>query len=247
MKIKNDAEIKIMKEGGLILAKILKNLKNYIKPGMITMDIEKRANGLLQKYHVKSAFKGFNSYPFSTCISINEEIVHGLPSGKLIKEGDIVGIDFGVRHKGYNTDSAFTIGIGKINQKNQKLIDITKKSLDNAIQKIKPGVHLGDIQAVIQKTIVDNKLVLVKNLTGHGIGKNLQEEPIIENFGQAGEGIILAPGMVFCLEPMATFGNGKISVSPDGWTIVTSDATLSAHFEHTIVVTKKNCEVLTKF
>ncbi len=246
MTIKNPDEIKIMEHGGHILSEILKKLEHYTKPGIRTIDIEKKATILLKKYNVTSPFKHFNGYPANTCISINHEIVHGIPSSKKIKNGDIVSIDCGVRYKGYCSDSAITFPIGKISSEEKRLIEITRRSLEQSIKLIKPKTHLGTIQAKVQEIIEEENLGLVRDLTGHGIGRNLQEEPQIPNYGQKNSGLILEAGMTFCIEPMVTLGNGHISLCDDGWTIISEDHTASAHFEHTIVVTKNGHKILTK-
>jgi len=247
MNYKDKIKIDSMRIGGKILAQILDELKNYSTIGKSTNDIENYSLELLKKFKVKSAFRGFHDYKYNTCISINDEVVHGLPSKKIIKNKDIISIDMGVLYNSYNTDSAITFKIGNINKKIEKLINITKKSLDDAILLIKPNEHIGTIQAKIQNTIEENGFHLIKNLTGHGIGKLLQENPIIENYGVINSGFILKPGMTFCLEPMATIGNGNIKVDKDNWTIRTCDKNYSAHFEHTIAVTDTGYEILTKF
>lgn len=236
-----------MRHGGKILAQILQKLKTFTDIGKTTDEIEQYSKTLLKKFNVKSAFLGFHGYKYNTCISINDEVVHGLPGKRIIKDKDIVSIDTGILYNNYNTDSAITFKIGKVETIIQKLIDTTEKSLTSAIKLIKPNEHIGTIQAKIQNTILENGFHLVKNLTGHGIGKKLQEDPIIENYGKANTGFILKPGMTFCLEPMATIGNGKIKIDNDNWTIRTIDAKYSAHFEHTIAVTDNGYEILTKF
>lgn len=246
MLIKNNHQIKLMQTSGHILSLILKELVKYTQAGITTNQIDLKAQELIKKHNVTSAFKNFNGYPAVTCISINNEIVHGLPSDRVIKNGDIVSIDCGVKYKGYCSDSAITFAIGNIPDKIKKLIRVTKRSLDESIKLIKPGIRLGDIQARIQLEIENNNLGLVKELTGHGIGTNLQEEPQIPNYGKSNTGIVLKPGMTFCLEPMVTLGNGNIRLKNDGWTIISDDNSLAAHFEHTIAVTKNGHQILTK-
>lgn len=246
MLIKNENQIKYMRISGHILSKIIKELVKYTKVGITTQQIDLKAQELMKKYKVISAFKNFNGYPAVTCISINEEIVHGLPSNKVIKDGDVVSIDCGVKYKGYCSDSAITFTIGEVSDKIKKLVKVTRKSLDESIKLIRPGIKIGDIQARIQSEIENNNLGLVRELTGHGIGKFLQEEPQIPNYGRLNTGITLKPGMTFCLEPMVTLGNGKIKIKNDGWTITSQDNTIAAHFEHTINVTKNGYEILTK-
>lgn len=240
-------KINSMRHGGKILAQILQKLKAFSVIDKTTAQIEQYSQILLKKFNVKSAFLGFHGYKYNTCISINDEVVHGLPGSRIIKNKDIISIDMGVLYNNYNTDSAITFKIGNIDNNIQKLINTTENSLYNAIKLIKPNEHIGTIQNKIQNTILENGFHLVKNLTGHGIGKCLQEDPIIENYGKINTGFILKPGMTFCLEPMATTGNGNIKVDNDNWTIRTCDAKFSAHFEHTLAVTDSGYEILTKF
>lgn len=246
MTLKDKEKIKIMSYAGKILSSILNDLKSYTKPGIKTIELEQIAEKKLNKYKVISPFKNYNNYPANTCISINEEIVHGIPSEKIIKKNDLVSIDCGVKYKGYCTDSAISFGVDKIKTSEKKLLDITKKSLIDPIKHIRPGQKLGTIQDKIQNIIEKNNLGLVKELTGHGIGKKLQEDPQIPNYGQKNTGITLTPGMTFCIEPMVTLGSGEIILKSDGWTIISKDHTRSAHFEHTIAVTDTGYKILTK-
>lgn len=244
--IKSDEEIEIMKRSGKILANVIQQAKKITKPGISTNEIDEFIEKSIIKSGVKPSFKNYEGYPKSSCISVNEEIVHSIPNEKIINDGDIVSIDAGVCYKGYHSDSAITFGIGKISPDVEKLINVTKNSLDEAIKQLKPGKKIGDIQAVIQKIIEHAGLYVVKGLSGHGIGKKLQEKPSIPNFGQKGKGFIVKPGMVFCIEPMVAIGTDQIRLLANGWTIVTKDLSLSAHFEHTIAITQNRCLVLTK-
>lgn len=247
MYIKNQNEIKIMRQAGRILAKILKQLAQEAKPGKNAADIEKLALELLLHYKAKPAFLGFGGYEYATCISLNNEVVHGLPTpDKIIKPGDLVKIDFGVLFKGFNTDAAVTVIVGKISEKTRKMVIATRKSLQLAIKMIRPGVKLSAIQSSIQDYIEDKGFSVVRDLAGHGIGKNLQEEPSIPNFCKQGPEITLKEGMTFCIEPMVNMGDWKVVTASDGWTVLTKDNGLSAHFEHTLLVTKNGCEILTK-
>ena len=247
MNLADENKIKSMARGGKILAQILQSLKNITAPGVSTFDLEEYAIKLLAKYNVKSAFLHFHGYNYTTCISINDEIVHGLPdTNKIIKDGDLVSIDCGVKYNGYCTDAAISFSVGKPQKNINKLLSITKQSLDEAIKLIKPGEYLGTIQAKIAEIIRKNNLGLVMDLTGHGIGRDLQEEPQIPNYGTKNTGLILKPGMTFCLEPMVTLGSKDIKLSKDGWTIRTLDHSIACHFEHTIAVTDDGCKVLTK-
>lgn len=247
MLIKTPSQIEKMSYAGKLLAKLLNELKNYTYSGMDAYELEKKTILFLDKYHVTSPFLNFSEYPYNICVSINEEIVHGFPSkGKIIKEGDIVSIDAGIKYKGYCTDSAISFFIGKPSGQIKKLLDVTEKSLELAIAAIRPGVKLGYIQSIVGNHIINANLGLIKDLTGHGIGKTLQEPPQIPNYGNPNKGLVLQPGMTFCIEPMVNCGDGKIAIMEDGWTIVSSDESLAAHFEHTILVTQKGAKVLTK-
>ncbi len=246
MNIKNKNEIKIMSESGKILAKVLKQIKGKIKPDISTWQLDQYAERLILEYNAKPAFKGFKNYPNTTCISINNEIVHGLPSKKkIIKSGDIVSVDCGVLYKKYNSDAAFTVGVEKISLDAEKLIKTTKKSLDLAIKKIKPGIKMQDIQRIIQTTIEGAGFSVIRRLSGHGIGISVHESPPIYNFVGQGPNITLEAGMTFCLEPMAAVGTYRVKTKNDGWTIASSDGSLTAHFEHTIAVTENGYKILT--
>ena len=244
--LKTKQEIAIMRAGGKITARVLNKLKKEIKPGITTAKLDQTAEKLIAKSGAKPAFKGFRGYPASTCISVNDELVHTIPTAKEIQSGDIVGLDLGIFYQGYYTDAAITVGVGKISPKAKKLIQVTKESLEGAIGAVKPGIHLGDIQALIQEKIESAGFGVIRDLSGHGVGKNLQEEPSIPNFGKKGTGPILKEGMTLAIEPMVAAGDWQVKILDDGWTVKTADSSLSAHFEHTIVVTKDGAEILTK-
>lgn len=244
--IKNKEEIEIMRQGGSIAASVLENLKKAAKPGMTVLELDALADREIIKAGATPSFKGFKGYPAATCISVNEEIVHGIPTARKIKDGDVVGIDVGVFYKGLHVDTAITIGIGSITFAAKKLIEVTKRSLENGLRQIKPGIHLGDVQAEIQTTIESAGFSVIRDLTGHGVGRELQEAPSIPNYGKAGEGIVLTEGMTLAIEPMVSVGDWHIKVKDDGWTIAMADGSLSAHFEHTVLVTKDGYEILTK-
>ena len=243
--IKTAREIEIMKEGGKIAAHILKLLGKSACPGIETRELDQIARQEIKKAGAKAAFLNHRGYPAATCISINDEVVHGIPSDKVIKEGDIVGIDLGVLHRGYHSDTAITVGVGKISAEKKRLLEITEKSLYEGLSLVKEGVYLGDIQSKIQKTIEKAGYSVVRDLAGHGIGKNLQEPPSIPNFGKPKTGPILKEGMVLAIEPMVATGDWHVKILKDGWTVVTADGSDSAHFEHTIAVTKRGFEILT--
>jgi len=244
--IKKKEEIKKLREGGRILAKIINELKKDIQPGLKADFLDRKAEKLARSNNAIPSFKGYNGFPANICISINNEVVHGFPFGKILKEGDIVGIDFGLKYKGLYTDMAKTIGVGRINKPAADLVKATEKSLKIGIKEIKPGSHLGDVSYAIQKYAEGKGYSVVRDLTGHGVGYKVHEPPQIPNFGKKGEGMLLREGMVIAIEPMVNIGNYQIKLKDDGWTIVTADGSLSAHFEHTIAVTKKGHEILTK-
>lgn len=244
--LKTEQEIAIMKEGGRILAGVIQKVRQVIKPGVTTQEIDHLAERLISKAGAKPSFKKYKGYPCSSCLSVNEELVHSLPSKKIIKKGDLISVDIGVFYQGYHTDSAITFGVGKVSSQAEKLIRITKKSLDEGINLLKPGKKIGDIQAKIQAVIEKTGFSVIRDLSGHGIGKSLQEQPSIHNFGIKGTGFILKKGMTFCLEPMVAVGNPQIKIQPDGWTVITKDRSLSAHFEHTVAITKNGYLLLTK-
>jgi len=244
--IKTSNEIKTMRRGGRILAVTLKELSNIAKPGMKLSKIDKIAHDLITKSGGQPSFLNYNGYPGSMCASINDEVVHGLPRETKLRDGDIFSIDCGVYFEGYHTDSAITIPIGKIGKDAINLISITRNALYKGIDIIRPGIYLGDVSAAIQREVESAGMGVVKDLVGHGIGKELHEEPQIPNFGKRGTGIILREGMTLAIEPMVTLGRPEIKVGKDNWTIFTVDGSLSAHFEHTICVTKEGSEILTK-
>lgn len=245
--IKTEKEIQIMKEGGKILGEILNKLADTVKPGMTTNDLEKLARELVSSYGVESSFLGFDGYPAYLCTSINDEIVHGLPSDKVLDEGDVLKIDMGVLHKGFHTDSATTVLVGnKGDAIKRSLIQTTKESLEIGISKARVGNTLGDIGSAIQKHIEDKGFNVVRDLVGHGIGRELHEPPQVLNYGKAGTGEKLVSGMVIAIEPMVVTGKWGIKNGKDGYAFVTKDGGLSAHFEHTIAITEDGPEILTK-
>jgi len=245
METKNQKEISIMRCGGKILAGILKKSANIVKPGISTIEIDEYIENYIIKNKAKPSFKNYKGYPYSSCISINDELVHGLPSQKTLNSGDIVSIDIGVYYEGYHTDAAITVPVGIISNEAKKLISITNKSLEEGIKLIRPKTKIGNIQNRIQSIIEESNYSVIRDLSGHGIGKRLQEFPSIPNVGSKGSGMELMEGMTFCLEPMVSMGSHKVITLEDGWTVVTADKSLSAHFEHTIAVTKDGYEVLT--
>jgi methionyl aminopeptidase len=239
-------EIRVMQQGGRILARIMRELKKEVKPGITTQYLDKVAEDLVFKYNVEPSFKGFNKYPASLCTSINQEIVHAVPSDRLLKNGDILSLDLGIRFKGYCTDVAITIPIGKVDKKTKKLINVTKKALEIGIKQCKPGNHLEDISWAIQNYVEKQAFNVIRELVGHGVGKKVHEDPQIPNFGEPGKGIELKERMVLALEPMVTMGSWRVEKCKDGFGYKTKDNGLSAHFEHTVAITEKGPEVLTR-
>ena len=244
--IKTPAEIAIMHEGGKILAKVFNQAKKFIKPGISKLELDKFIERKIIEAGAQPSFKNYKGFPASSCISINHEIVHGIPDNTKIRTGDIVGLDIGVFHRGFHTDSAITIGVGEISKQASDLINITKDSLDQAILKIKPDAKLGSIQKIIEKNVETKNYCLVRVFSGHGIGRKLQEEPTIPNYYGINSQLVLKAGMVICIEPMVIMGkNYHIKILSDGWTAVSESKKLAAHFEHTIAVTKNGFQVLT--
>ncbi|MCK5044841.1 type I methionyl aminopeptidase [Candidatus Parcubacteria bacterium] len=243
--IKTDKEIEIMAKNGKMLAKIMKELAAMAAPGITTNEINKAAEGLIFKYKGIPSFKGYNGFPAALCCSINDQIVHTPPSDKVLKEGDILSLDLGMEYNGYHSDMAITVPIGEVSSEALHLIRATRKALKRGIKKVRPGIRLGDISNTIQRHLEGQGLGIVRDLCGHGIGKKLHEDPQILNYGKRNKGIKVEKGMVFCLEPMATMGGEKIKKEEDGFTFATQDGSLSAHFEHMMVVTERGCRVLT--
>jgi len=243
--IKTQEEIRIMKEGGKILATVMKELEKRVKPGITTKELDRVAETLILKSGAKPSFKGYQGFPATLCTSINEEIVHALPSNRVLKEGDIISLDQGVFYKGYHADMAVTLAVGQVSPEAQRLIRVTEKALRLGIKKIKPGTTFGDIGQTIQSYVESQGFNVVRDLCGHGIGKELHEEPQILNYGKKETGPKIKEGMVFCLEPMVTAGDWKIKKAKDGYGYETADGNLSAHFEHTIALTKDGVKVLT--
>lgn len=252
--IKSEKEIQKMREGGKILARIIKELKGMVKPGIITKELDKVAEDLVLKYNGKCSFKGYQEknnnstkpFPSCLCVSINEEIVHGIPSDRVLKEGDIISLDLGILFKDFHTDMAITVPVGKINSEVLRLIRIAKKALKRGIKKTRQGNTFGDIGNTIQRYVEDQGFNVVRDLCGHGIGRRIHEEPQVLNYGKRHKEKELKKGMVFCIEPMVVVGDWRIKKSKDGFGFQTADNSLSAHFEHTVAVTEKGAKILTE-
>jgi len=251
--IKTPQEIEIMAEDGKILAKIMKELEKNVKPGITTKELDRLAESLILKSGGKCSFKGYLSkdgetvrpYPACLCTSVNEEIVHAVPSERILKEGDIISLDSGILYKGFHTDMAITVGVGKISPEIQRLIRVTKKALKMGIKKARIGNTFGDIGNTIQRYVESQGFNVVRELCGHGIGRELHEDPQILNYGKRHTGPEIKEGMVFCLEPMVTVGDWHIKRGKDGYSYETIDNSLSAHFEHMMTATKEGPKILT--
>jgi len=246
MEIKTEEEIKMMKEGGRILAKILQKLSQEVKPGITTNYLEELAKKLIFSFDAESSFLGFEGFPAVLCVSINEEIVHGIPSERILQEGDVLKLDMGVFYKGFHTDSALTVIVGESRDFPKKeLLRVTREALEIGITQAKIGNTTGDIGSTIQKFVRKNGFEVVQDLVGHGIGKELHEPPQVPNFGKPKTGAELFEGMVIAIEPMVVVGKKETKKGKDGFSFVTKDGSLSAHFEHTVAVTKNGPLVLT--
>ncbi|MFH1709884.1 MAG: type I methionyl aminopeptidase [bacterium] len=243
--VKTDAEIEKISRACRVAADILGELKNSVKVGITTAELEEIADGLFKKKRAIPAFKGYRGYRYATCLSVNEEVVHGLPGGRVLKNGDIIGVDVGAIVDGYYGDNAETFPVGKVTAAAKRLISATRNALYKAIAEVKDGCHLGDVSFVIESEAKKNGFSVVKDLYGHGVGATLHEDPLIPNFGERGTGIMLKAGMTLAIEPMLNIGGSAIKTLEDGWTIITADSSLSAHFEHTILVTKGAPKILT--
>jgi len=243
--IKSEREIQLMREAGKILAEVHNQLEEIIAPGITTLDIDRKGEELIRKAGCIPSFKGYEGYPASICVSVNDEVVHGIPNKKhRLFEGDIVSLDAGVIYNGYQSDAARSYGVGKITKEAQRLLDVTKESFFKGIEFARAGNHLYDISSAIQKYVEGNGFSVVRDLVGHGIGKDLHEEPQIPNFKPIGKGIKLRPGMTLAIEPMVNAGKYEVWILEDDWTVVTRDGTNSAHYENTVLITDGDPEIL---
>lgn len=244
--LKSEHEIETMRRACQVVATIRDEMARMVEPGISTWEIDQYAESRCKEFGVVPAFKGYHGFPGCVCISVNEEVVHGIPSKKrLLKEGDIVGLDFGVIKDGWYGDSARTVAVGRVSEKAQQLMDVTRESLEKAIQECRAGNRLFDIGHAIQSHVEPYRYGIVKEFVGHGIGRALHEDPQVPNFGTKGKGIPLKAGMVLAIEPMINLGSAEVRILEDGWTAVTADGALSAHFEHTIAITANGPEILT--
>jgi methionyl aminopeptidase len=244
---KSDDEIQRIAEACEIVSDVLNEIKNFVKPGISTLEIDSFAESLVHSRGAKPAFKGYRGFPSTLCTSINEEVVHGIPSSKVkLEEGDIISIDLGVFYKGFYGDAAYTIAIGKISEKTQRLLKVCRRALDKGIEKAVVGARLYDISHTIQSYVESCGYSVVRDFVGHGIGRSLHEDPQIPNYGKKGHGPRLKKGMTLAIEPMVNEGKWEVLILDNGWTAVTKDRCLSAHYEHTVAVTSHKPLILTK-
>ena len=243
--IKSEHEIKLMKEAGLMVSKTHKYLKDFIKPGITTKELDKLAEDYIRSLGGIPTCKGYEGFPCSLCTSVNDEVVHGIPSNRKLKNGDIITIDMVIGYKGYQGDAAWTYAVGDISDKKKYLMEHTEKALYEGIKMVKPGNRIGDISNAVEQYATKHKLGIVKELVGHGIGSNMHEAPDVPNYGKKGTGPKLKEGMTICIEPMLNLGIADIYIEDDDWTVKTYDGLPAAHYEHTILVTKEGYEILT--
>lgn len=245
--LKTPDEIELMRASSLVVAEVLRFLRDKVSPGATTLDLERLAEAETKRLGARPAFKGYRGYPFCLCTSVNSEIVHGMPSAaKKLKEGDILSIDFGVVMDGFYGDAAITVPVGRVGGEAQRLMSVTEASLEDAIEMARPGNRLSDISAAVQRRVEAEGFSVVRDFVGHGIGRELHEAPQVPNFGIPGRGPRLKAGMVLAIEPMINMGGYGVKVLADGWTAVTADGSLSAHFEHTVAVTENGPYVLSR-
>ncbi|OIO03233.1 MAG: type I methionyl aminopeptidase [Elusimicrobia bacterium CG_4_10_14_0_2_um_filter_56_8] len=245
IEIKSSLEIESMRKASRVVAQVLLELKPRVKPGVSTAELDSFAEQRVRELGAVPAFLGYRGYPATLCVSINDEIVHGIPSPKrVIQDGDIVSLDMGAVREGFFGDAAVTVAAGRISGAARRLMDVTSKSLEMALSKVKAGARLGDVSHAVEKYALQNGMSVVKEFTGHGIGRHLHEEPSIPNFGKAGSGPVLKTGMTLAIEPMLCLGNAEVIVKNDGWTAVSADGSLAAHYEHTVAVTDEGCDIL---
>jgi methionyl aminopeptidase len=242
---KTEKEIELIRESGRITAQTLDLLEKAIAPGISTLELDRMAEEFIRSSGAIPAFKGYRGYPRTVCISVNDEVVHGIPGNRKLKEGDIVGLDMGVILKGWYSDSARTVAVGMIDDKAQRLIQVTRESLFKGIEKCVDGNHISDISVAVQTHVESHGYSVVRDLVGHGVGRSLHEEPQVPNYRANGQNPKLRPGLVLAIEPMVNLGTYKVNIKRDNWTIVTEDGSLSAHFEHTVAITRNGPHILT--
>ncbi|CAM3934408.1 type I methionyl aminopeptidase [Mesobacillus zeae] len=243
---KTPREIEIMREAGKIVALTHQELKKHVVPGITTKELDAIAEKFIRSHDATPSFKGYNGFSGSICASVNNELVHGIPGKRLLKEGDIISIDIGAKYNGYHGDSAWSYPVGKIDEESQRLLEVTEESLYRGLEEAKPGQRLSNISHAVQTYVENNGFSIVREYVGHGIGQELHEDPQVPHFGPPNKGPRLRPGMVFCVEPMVNAGSRYVKTLADDWTVVTVDGKMCAHYEHTIAVTETGYEILTK-
>jgi len=245
IELKSEREIRIIRENGEIVGLTLSYLKEKIKPGIKTIELDKLAEEFIVKKNAIPAFKGYRGYPGNICASVNNEVVHGIPGERVLKEGEIISVDIGVLKNGFYADGAWTFPVGEISNQAKRLLEVTLESLEAGISQSIAGNRLGDISYAVQSVAERNGFSVVRDLTGHGIGRHMHEDPPVPNFGSPGTGLLLKEGMILAIEPMVNAGGYEIKTLEDNWTVVTLDGSLSAHFEHTVAITQNGAESLT--
>ena len=243
--VKTEDEIALMREAGKILGGALGMIEPFIVPGVTTGELERKIDEYIRDHGAVPAFKGYQGFPSSICASVNHEVVHGIPGGRVLAEGDILGVDVGVLREAYYSDGARTFPVGKISAAARRLLEVTEEALYEGIEKARSGNRLSDISHAVEKTVKAGGFTVVRALVGHGIGRNMHEEPQVPNFGPPGRGVKLAAGMTLAIEPMVNAGGPDVVTLDDDWTVVTKDGSLSAHFEHTVVIGDGEAEILT--
>ncbi len=244
--LKSDKEIELMREAGRIVAYVWQELEKKVAPGISGKELDRYAERIILEKGAIPVFKGHRGFPGAICVSANEVIVHGIPTKKKLEEGDIVSLDVGVKYKGYCGDGAITLPVGRVSPEAKRLIEVTRDSLFKAIKQAKVGNHLSDISWAVQSFVEKQGFSIIRKFVGHGIGKEIHEDPRIPNFGKPHQGAVLEKGMVFCIEPMVSAGGYEVEISSDGWTATTRDKSLSAHFEHMVAITGRGAEILTE-
>ena len=245
--LKSAREVALMREAGRVVVAAMRMCRDLVKPGVSTLEIDREVEALIREHGAQPAFKGYRGFPATVCVSVNEEVVHGIPAAhRRLVEGDIVGLDLGAIVEGYYADAAFTLPVGEVPDEARRLLEVTRQSLDLAIAQCRPGKRLGDVSAAVQRHVEAAGFGVVRAFVGHGIGRELHEDPQVPNFGEPGKGPVLRAGMVLAIEPMVTMGHWDVRVLADRWTAVTEDGSLAAHFEHTVAITAAGPDVLTR-
>ncbi len=241
---KSAAELAGLRQSSRIVAAVLGELEPLIRPGLRTRDLDLYAEKRTRELGAVPAFKGYRGYPASVCVSVNEEIIHGIPSGRILQEGDIVSLDFGVLFEGFYSDSALTVPVGRVSPEAERLIAAAERSFHKGLERMRDGARLSDVSAAIQESVESEGFSVIRQFVGHGIGRSLHEEPQVPNFGVPGRGPKIRPGLTVAIEPMIAAGGHEIEILEDGWTAVTRDRSLAAHFEHTVAMTENGPEIL---